>query len=311
MFQKFFILFLFSISSNCFCGNTSFPEPILREEHLWIALTNDVIESPDMDVNNFRISLPSLSGQIEQLQQQPAWLELWGTSFNAEGNEWIVPPHFISILSDLTGEKVIHKDIYHAGLLHTHGYLFSNLKTPYGYKRKRWISSEIEENLKLPTNALSPYPEEGNFFINTSFLAAKIAFKNFSMTSEMAEVVSSDLANLDFSQYTKHRIEEVVDVINENGENFSLVIHTDLVSFLPQAFIESSGGHLLVYSIQDSRQSHAKLITLFPTNSGDVLLNQLQGEVNDISLRYNGFVNGLSKGTHKGIRKIYTVKDGV
>src|SRR5205823_4357190 len=39
----------------------------------------------------------------------------------------------------------------HAGMEHTYGYLFSVLKTSFGYKRARWVSGESERGFGLKT----------------------------------------------------------------------------------------------------------------------------------------------------------------
>jgi hypothetical protein len=131
--KNFLFVVVILVFPNCFAVNTTFQEPIQREQDPWFELTNELVQNAKMDADSFSFLLPLLSQEIAQLPQLPMWLELWGTSFNVENGKWIVPPHFIKIMSDFTCEKVMqNEDVYHAGLLHTYGYLFSNLKTPYG-----------------------------------------------------------------------------------------------------------------------------------------------------------------------------------
>jgi len=44
-----------------------------------------------------------------------------------------------------------------AGLLHVYGYLLSTTPTPYGLKRERWLSGELEQACGLPAGSLLPW----------------------------------------------------------------------------------------------------------------------------------------------------------
>jgi len=44
-----------------------------------------------------------------------------------------------------------------AGVLHVYGYLLSTTPTPYGLKRERWLSGELERACGLQTGALLPW----------------------------------------------------------------------------------------------------------------------------------------------------------
>ena len=47
--------------------------------------------------------------------------------------------------------------IGNAGVLHVYGYLLSTTPTPYGLKRERWLSGELERACGLETGALLPW----------------------------------------------------------------------------------------------------------------------------------------------------------
>jgi hypothetical protein len=130
---------------------------------------------------------------------------------------------------DMTGDAV------HAGLMHTYGYLLSNLETPFGFKRERYTSGSIATGLALePRDLLSPWPSEGTLLSNLSAIAGDIAASR------------SDFAR---------------DRFVEHAPAHELTLQTDLVAF-PNAD-EIKGTHLLVYSLQHGTAPQ-QLITAFP-----------------------------------------------
>jgi len=46
-----------------------------------------------------------------------------------------------------------------AGLLHVYGYLLSTTPTPYGLKRERWLSGDLERGYRLADGALRPWSD--------------------------------------------------------------------------------------------------------------------------------------------------------
>ena len=71
-------------------------------------------------------------------------------------------------MSGLGIRRAVTSGVAHApaGLMHTYGYLFSQLQTAYGLKGKRWIESRLDERLGLPAGTFSPLAAEGEFAAN-------------------------------------------------------------------------------------------------------------------------------------------------
>ncbi|MEA3306998.1 MAG: hypothetical protein U9Q34_04345, partial [Elusimicrobiota bacterium] len=86
----------------------------------------------------------------------------------------------------------------------------------------------------------------------------------------------------------------------------SIVIRTD---FIPFANAPAKGNaYLLIYSIYDSKTDKAKLITLFPVGASFVERAKNPkglGADKNIKTRYNGWVEGFSGKTLKGVREIF------
>ena len=84
-------------------------------------------------------------------QWGPTLIRNWNYDLNASGEfakAAIVNPLILQMIERTANFPVIldprEPRIVHAGFEHTYGYIFSTLKTPYGYKRARWVRNEIE-----------------------------------------------------------------------------------------------------------------------------------------------------------------------
>lgn len=154
----------------------------------------------------------------------------------------------------------------------------------------------VEEGMGLPQRTWGPYPEQGCFLANITYIAANIAFKDNKWMNKVKnfDLVSSDLCNLDFTQFSRIRVTETADCDDENN-SFHLTINTDLIPFT-QPPSQGNQTHLLVYSIHNSRDDNSKLITTFPVDEQTVkkLLSQAQGHVDDIFLKYNLHIIGVN-----------------
>jgi len=128
-------------------------------------------------IRAFQSLLPDLARQIRQDADSP-WLKTWGLSLNFDEYESarIVDPKLLNVIGRIAQHPIREGQAYHAGLMHTYGYLLSNLKTRFGYKRKRWLDGNIEQSLKLKPGVLSASPEQGTLLQNISYLMSQIAF---------------------------------------------------------------------------------------------------------------------------------------
>src|SRR5262245_58785993 len=89
---------------------------------------------------------PHVYRQIVRDSKYPGLPALWGRCVNVDENagKTIVHPAILEAIGIVAGVPM-HGPVFHAGLQHTYGYLFSTLQTPYGLKRERWLSTHMEE----------------------------------------------------------------------------------------------------------------------------------------------------------------------
>lgn len=140
-FKNLIVMLVFSATAFVYADFT-IEEPIRDKQNTyWLQLTDILLSKIPKNQNVFEEVLPDLSAELRLLREDPIWLELWGTSLNYEKNvnNHIVDSELLLSIGELAGWKEKETLFFHAGLLHTYGYLFSKLSTPYGYKRERWI----------------------------------------------------------------------------------------------------------------------------------------------------------------------------
>src|SRR5262245_4006145 len=109
-----------------------------------------------------RTRCPYVYDQLRRDARFPGLFSLWGRCVNIDENtrEVIVQPAILHALGDLAGVRVRGR-VVHAGLQHTYGYLFSLIQTPYGFKRDRWTSTDLERGLGVDLTLLGERPAAG------------------------------------------------------------------------------------------------------------------------------------------------------
>ncbi len=246
----------------------------------------------------FEQNIPDLSRELKSLQSSEGAMlsNLWGQSRNSDANAGgvIVPDTILAALEQLSGIGIrFDDDVVHAGMEHIYGYLFSNLQTPYGYKRWRWTNPEVGMELGLESNVWGPEAEAGNFFANTSFLLWAFATRELAeenpWTNEMRSKVSESLVErFSTARFTQIRIKEEFPVRRMG----SVVLQTDLVAFPKQDGRKNDA--LLIYSVVE--EGRRRLITAFPVAKGfyESFLSKEVGPVSDIKLRYNAYMKTVS-----------------
>lgn len=206
--------------------------------------------------------LPDIIAQAKKDARDPDMLAVWGKSVNFDEHAKAVIVDTGTLDALFSAAKVAPG---HAGVTHTYGYLTSTLVTPYGFKRDRWTSGEIERGFGLPAGYLSPSPSTGTLLSNATAFARAIAFHG----EERAR--KSGLPKLKARRLT------------ETAGN--IAIRTDIVPYL------HGEGALLVYSWRDLKAKRSYLITLFPVNAkfADALFDPAGlGEGKPIAAHYNG-----------------------
>ncbi|OFZ01616.1 MAG: hypothetical protein A2Z97_10345 [Bdellovibrionales bacterium GWB1_52_6] len=258
--------------------------------------------------------LPRLYAQIKTDGEKPELKDLWGQSINFDENAKgiIVHPGIIQSLAELFGVPAPQGEsrVVHAGMEHTYGYLFSILKTPYGFKRARWVQGEIEEGFNLPLGTLGPTPAEGSLFMNVTTFIGTIAFRTeaneFQVIRKATRNAAREIRRMKFSELKPIRLEERVEAANANGKVRTVKLFTDFVPFLNQANPKGN-THLLIYTVKDPFHHSAQLISAFPVQTGFVqraIQPSNLGKGRPIITRYNAFVEGLSGSTKTGERKV-------
>ncbi len=81
----------------------------------------------------------------------------WGLStvIDSGVGEPIIPRNQFDALHFAAGLEA-DWPVGNAGLLHVYGYLLSTLKTPYGYKRDRWVGGTLAAALRVPADFFLP-----------------------------------------------------------------------------------------------------------------------------------------------------------
>jgi hypothetical protein len=260
-----------------------------------------------------RKEAPDFYGQIHGIRRYGDWHALWGWSINFDelAHGVIVDPAILKLLYSLSAVSPppaslgFPDNIQHAGLEHTYGYLFSVLKTDFGYKRARWVQGEIEKGFGFGGRQFSPNPAHGSLIENVTYFMGRIAFRNEPVATAVLdghrERVDQELTAYKFGQLKIQRLEE--RVLLPGGRSVS--IRTDLIPFPSAATGQSAGNtHLLVYSYLDSNDLGPKLITAFPVAASFVAgLNTNLGPSQSIITRYNAYIPGVTgKDGLKGFR---------
>lgn len=252
---------------------------------------------------------PGLMEQVKKDSARAALQNLWGKSSNydefAKGT--IVHPAILETLGE-TFQIPMAGKIVHAGLEHTYGYLFSVLKTPFGYKRARWVRNVLEDGFELPAKTLSPTPAGGTFFANVTYFIGSIAFRDrpekLKLLKAEAPHVSKAVTGFPYSKLKTIRLEETLETPKK------VTIRTDFVPFIHVPKTEGQAqpnSHLLVYSVLEAAGHDARLITAFPVDSAFVeraLKAEGLGKEKPVQTRYNAYVDGITGQTLTGLRKI-------
>jgi len=257
-------------------------------------------------VHELKKLAPSVYRQIHQDALLSVYKSLWGksTDFDELAHATILDPKILGDLSRImkapSPRKIGGQTVALAGLAHTYGYLFSNLKTQFGFKRQRWVSAQIEKGLGLTPGVLGPHAPSsggGTLFSNVTYFFGRIAFRDdeprLKDLETEASAVATSIHDFKYSSLRVSRLEEIIP-------SERVILHTDFVRF-PQ----DPEHELLVYSVL--QKDSAKLITGFSVTReyAQSLLNPDEmGDDRPIVTRYNAFVAGVSGKQFTGTRRI-------
>ena len=249
---------------------------------------------------------PGMIRQLASDRSDPVLLRLWGESVNFDelANGVIVDPAILTFLASELGAALPEGRRAHAGMEHTYGYLFSLLETKFGFKRARWVNDDIGSGLGLPSGLISPDPAEGTLLSNVTCLAGGIALKDDAAASALLAKAACPgiLKKYASARIPRFRLAETVKL----SGNRRVSLRTDLVPF--NKVSAAGNSHLLIYSVYDSAQKKASLVTAFPVAEAfvtTVLDPKGLGKGKPVQTRYNAWVDGLSGGKPvKGTREV-------
>jgi hypothetical protein len=275
----------------------------------WAEVTRVVegIEDPNRIREAIETRIPGFLKQLEQDHETPLLFQLWGMSRNIDESHLstgrrTVSPAILKALNSIWNVGYDNDYIHgHAGLTHTYGYLFSNLETPFGYKRARYARNEIESGFGLPAGLFSGRPAKGTLFSNLTVFAGKIAFRDHEPAMKLLDEAIGQIgrtapAELLSYPYGSLKLRRLVEWTRNDA--FTLELRTDIVSF-PKANPAGRNTALLIYSMvykKDGKdRARPRLITVFPVDSGfaaNLFKADGLGERVPFKLKYNASVQG-------------------
>ena len=289
------------------CPNLELKETAEDCPWAYIAREWQLTGNDALTLEKMKKDAPELFARMESDLSNPSWIKLWGRSQNYDelAKETIVDTAILDRLAGHLKTPARNEKVVHAGMEHTYGYLFSTLLTAYGYKRARWVRSDIEDGFGLPRGTLGPLPSRGTLLTNLSYLAGRISLWDESKEQKAAirrleAIVEPGLVRYPWKSLRITRVEERFE--NHGGDPSEraaaiVALRTDLVEFPRIDAAKKSAGntHLLIYSVHDPRFTpEYQLITAFPVNQAfvDRTVDTARNKPNEpIVVRYNAFVS--------------------
>ncbi len=268
----------------------------------------------------FRAQAPFLSEQIEE-DADSSLLDYWGLSLNFDENvrATIVDPKILTAIGSLCKRQIRFGRAYHAGLMHTYGYLLSTLETPYGLKRDRWMKATIENGFKLPRHTLGAEPNAGTLLQNLTYFLGRLVFRDSESRLRQLNSAASEVAPcLRTYAYESLHIARIVENCTVSTSSMStssmstssmststastggkrrVSLFTDLVKFLPRTRTQRSSSSLLLYSVSDPKQGGTRFVTAFrigPKIVSELLAADRFGRRVSIRPCYNAYVPGFT-----------------
>jgi hypothetical protein len=225
--------------------------------------------------------LPGLSGNLKTAKEISAKYWTDSTPFDEVAKAYILPDNVLQALGirhETTG-GVVHVP---AGMMHTYGYLFSQLVTPYGLKGKRWVESRLDERLGLPAGMFGPLAPQGEFSSNVTAAFLKLVGERPSIPSA---------AKLKLKAKAEGSVEQKITWTTPDGKTEKASVFTHLVPLKPLPGFESADSQLLIYSIV--RDGRRLLVTGFPVDDkfAESILKTPAGKSASFKPRFNLYID--------------------
>ena len=217
-------LLLATAAHGATCPDTANGET--QEDCPWAGIArglSELAQTKRLTAEDLKQASPSLFQQITRDAEETSLKALWGTSINYDefAKGVIVDPAILKVLAETFRVKLtdsmLAEHLSNAGMEHTYGYLFSRLKTAFGYKRARWVRGDLERGFDLPVGTLGPQAPQasgGSFFSNVTYFFGRIAFRDDPGLLRTLEKHSSGVAKclreFDYSSLKPIRFEESI-----------------------------------------------------------------------------------------------------
>jgi hypothetical protein len=203
------------------------------------------------------------------------------TSYDEFAHDQILPDPVMDALG-IAHETTNDVEHASAGIMHTYGYLFSQLKTKYGLKSKRWIESRLDERLGLPARTFSPLPPQGEFLANVTSALTHLCGFDADLPGATKAVPHARMLGA---------VEETVQWRRPDGATVDAIVRTRLVALAPLPGVMSSDTHLLIYDYESAGEH--RFVTAFPVESSfaKTILDSKPSTDNAFKPRFNFYVD--------------------
>ncbi|HXT00066.1 MAG TPA: hypothetical protein VN915_05290 [Elusimicrobiota bacterium] len=225
--------------------------------------------------------LPGLAKNLKAAEKisETYWTD--STIFDELAKDYILPDKVLDglgIRREKTG-GVVHVP---AGMMHTYGYLFSQLKTAYGLKGKRWIESRVDERLGLPAGMFSPVPPKGEFASNVTTVFLSLSGGTASIPTAAKLKPKAEAAGF---------VEQKVEWRRPDGKTEKARVFTHLVPLKPLEGFDSPDAYLLIYSVVS--RGRRRLVTGFPVEAkfAESIMKTPAGAAPSFNPRFNFYVD--------------------
>jgi hypothetical protein len=166
--------------------------------------------------------------------------------------------------------------------MHTYGYLFSQLKTAYGLKGKRWVESRMDERLGLQAGMFSPLAPQGEFASNVTAAFLKLIGERPSVPSA---------AKLKLKAKASGSIEQKILWETPDGKTENMSVFTHLVPLKKLPDYETADSYLLIYSVVSG--GRRRLVTGFPVDNkfAESIMKMPAGKSASFKPRFNLYLD--------------------
>ena len=271
----------------------------MAKVHDWDALARDLAAVPGRSRKRvaelLHKRMPQLHAGIARVKDSPWPLECWGQSnnFDVIARQRIVDPKVLGAIGQVAGFELAGSSC-HSGLLHTYGYMFSVIDTPYGKKRDRWVRPTLDKGFGLPQRSLRVMPTDGTLLHNVTWWLARIAWRDDPVWQRRLlrskQHVSAAVVGYDYAALEITRILQSVRLADRR----LVELYTE---FVPFPCRRTKAEHALLLYWCRTRRCGKRLLTAFPVSAASMAEGVALGRVARGVARpgFNAFIEGFDE----------------